>query len=195
VDSEKLTTTGSHSLEQLPQDLKNTRRQQMGSIRTAWNAVVLLAVLALAIVTSQNAAGQGITTGSIAGTIADQQGAVVPQAAITAVETATNATFKTTSGSDGLFFLRNLPIGNYTVTVMSGGFSPLDIKNINVTAGIETQVGIAKLAIGSTTSVLVETTAPVLETSQAQVSTSFDSKQLQRSRYLSQWTARTFQQL
>jgi outer membrane receptor protein involved in Fe transport len=151
----------------------------MGSIRTAWNAFVLLTVLALAVVTGQNAAGQGITTGSIAGTVADQQGAVVPQAAITAVETATNATFKTTSGGDGLFFLRNLPIGNYTVTILSGGFSPLDIKNVNVTAGIEAQVGIAKLAIGSTTSVLVETTAPVLETSQAQVSTSFDSKQLQ----------------
>jgi hypothetical protein len=72
----------------------------MGSIRAAWNAILLLTVLVAAILASHNAVGQGFTTGSIAGTIADQQGAVVPQAAITAVETASHATFKTVSGAD-----------------------------------------------------------------------------------------------
>jgi len=46
----------------------------MGSIRAAWNAVLVLAVLAGAVLVSQSALGQGITTGSIAGTIVDQQG-------------------------------------------------------------------------------------------------------------------------
>ena len=72
----------------------------MGSIRTAWNAVLLLAVLAGAILASHNAVGQGITTGSIAGSIADQQEAVVSQASIAAVETESHATFKTVSGAD-----------------------------------------------------------------------------------------------
>ena len=60
----------------------------MGSIRAAWNAILLLTVLVAAILASHNAVGQGFTAGSIA----DQQGAVVPQAAITAVETASHAT-------------------------------------------------------------------------------------------------------
>ena len=152
----------------------------MGSIRAAWNAVLLLAVLAGAILASHNAVGQGITTGSIAGTIADQQGAVVPQATITAVETASNATFKTVSGADGLFIFHDLPIGTYTLRVESGNFTPLTIKNVRVTAGVTTQLGVEKLTVGATSqSVTVEAAAPILETSQAQVTTSFDSAAIQ----------------
>jgi len=111
----------------------------MGSSRAVWNAVLLLAVLAGTILASQNAVGQGITTGSIAGSVADQQGAVVPQAAITAVETASHATFKTESGADGSFIFHDLPIGTYTLRVESGNFSPLSIKDVRVMAGVTTQ--------------------------------------------------------
>ena len=151
----------------------------MGSIRAIWNTFLLLAALAGFVLVSQNAIGQGITTGSIVGTIADQQGAVVPQASITAVQSTTNATFKTVSGADGLFAFHDLPIGEYALTVESGGFSPLNIKNIRVTAGVNADVGIQKLSIGATSSIVVESTAPVLETTQAQVSTSFDSAAIQ----------------
>jgi hypothetical protein len=152
----------------------------MGSIRAAWNAVLLLVVLAGAALASQYALGQGITTGSMAGTIADQQGAVVPQASITAVQSTTNATFKTVCGAEGLFAFHDLAIGEYTLTVESGGFSPLNIKNIRVAAGVNTDVGILKLTVGATSaSVTVESTAPILETSEAQVSTTFDSTAVQ----------------
>src|SRR5271154_7489445 len=114
------------------------------------------------------------------GTIADQQGAVVPQAQITAVHTTTNALFKTTSSAEGLFAFHDLPIGEYTLTVESGGFSPLNIKNIRVAAGVNTDAGILKLTVGATSaSVTVESTAPILEVSQAQVTTSFDSVAIQ----------------
>jgi len=152
----------------------------MGSIRAAWNTVLLLAVLAGIALASQNAVGQGITTGSIGGTIADQQGAVVPQASIAAVQAGTNATFKTTSGADGLFAFHDLPIGDYTLTVESASFRPLDIKNIRVVAGVTAQLGTQTLTIGtSSSSVTVESSAPILETSQAQVTTSFDSAAIQ----------------
>ncbi len=152
----------------------------MASSRAAWNAVLLLAVLTGAILAIENAVGQGITTGSIGGTIADQQGAVVPQATITAVETASNATFKTASGADGLFIFHDLPIGTYTLRVEIGNFSPLTIQNVRVTAGVTTQLGIEKLTVGATSqSVTVEAAAPILETSQAQVTTSFDSTAIQ----------------
>jgi len=151
----------------------------MGSIRAIWNAALLLAALAGFALVSQNAIGQGITTGAIVGTVADQQGAVVPQASITAVQSNTNATFKTVSGADGLFAFHDLPIGEYALTVESGGFSPLNIKNIRVTSGVNSDVGILKLTIGATSSIVVESTAPILETTQAQVSTSFDSVAIQ----------------
>ena len=152
----------------------------MRSTRAAWNAVRLLVILAGAIWASEGAVGQGITTGSIAGTTADQQGAVVPQAAITAVETASNATFKTVSGADGLFTFHDLPIGTYRLTVESGGFTPLAVDNIRVVAGVTTQLGLQRLSVGNaTTSITVESTAPILEVTQAQVTTTFDSTAIQ----------------
>ena len=152
----------------------------MRSFRAVWNAVHLLVILAGAILASEIAVGQGITTGSIAGTTADQQGAVVPQAAITAVETASNATFKTVSGADGSFTFHDLPIGTYKLTAESGGFTPLVVDNIRVVAGVTTQLGVQKLSVGNaTTSITVESSGPILEVTQAQVTTTFDSTAIQ----------------
>jgi len=145
-----------------------------------WIAVLVCAVFTVVLLTGNSALGQGITTGSIAGGVADEQGAVVPQATVTAVQDATNATFKTVSGSDGSFLFYDLPIGTYTLTIASGNFSPLIVKDIRVVAGVRTDDGTLKLTIGSTTAVVtVESAIPILETSHAQVTTSFDSSQIQ----------------
>jgi hypothetical protein len=152
----------------------------MGSTRVPWTAALFLAIFSCLILTPRTAVGQGITTGSMAGTIEDQQGAVVPQATVMAVQTGTNATFKTASSNDGSFSFHDLPIGDYTLTVESGNFRPLNVKDIHVVAGVTANVGVEQLAVGSSSSsVTVESTAPILETSQAQVSTSFDSAAIQ----------------
>jgi hypothetical protein len=153
----------------------------MRSIRITRKAVLFLAAVCCVVaLATQSAMGQGITTGTIAGTVADQQGAVVPQAEITAVQTGTNATFKTASGSDGRFVIHDLPIGDYTLTVASANFSPLTVRNVHVTAGVTTEAGELKLTVGaSTESVTVESAAPILETSAAQVTTTFDSTAVQ----------------
>jgi hypothetical protein len=119
---------------------------------------------------------QGITTGSILGSIADPQGSLIPQANITALEDATGALFRGVSGADGSFALRDLPIGTYTLTVESGNFLPLKVTNVQVNAGSITQIGTQKLSLGATATVTVEAGAPLLETSEAQVSSVFDSE-------------------
>jgi hypothetical protein len=129
--------------------------------------------------TAAHSYGQGITTGSLAGTVQDPQGAVVPQATITVVQDATQATFKTVSQADGAFLIHNLPIGKYTITIESAGFTPMRIGNLLIIAGETTQAGTQKLSIGSSTSVIVESALPILDTNQAQVTTSFDTAQLQ----------------
>ena len=120
----------------------------MGLIRRTRRAVFFLAVVCAFGLILQTAVGQGITTGSIAGTIEDQAGAVVPQAEITAVQTTTNATFKTVSSGEGLFVIHDLPLGDYTLTVTSANFSPLTVRNLHVTAGVTTDAGVLKLAVG-----------------------------------------------
>ncbi len=61
-------------------------------------------------------------TGRIFGTVYDQQGAVIPEAQITAVNTATQGTRVATSNKDGSFQLLALPIGSYKVTAEHTGF-------------------------------------------------------------------------
>jgi flagellar hook assembly protein FlgD len=70
--------------------------------------------------------------GSIQGTITDSSGAVVSEAKITAVNTATNATRSTTSSASGAYAIANLPIGSYNVSVEKNGFATSQ-TNIRVT--------------------------------------------------------------
>ena len=73
-------------------------------------AIILLAVVALH--------AQEIT-GNISGTVTDPSGSVIPNAAVTAVNTGTGAARATQTTSAGVFFLNNLPVGNYTLSVES----------------------------------------------------------------------------
>ncbi|HMX27890.1 MAG TPA: carboxypeptidase-like regulatory domain-containing protein, partial [Blastocatellia bacterium] len=72
---------------------------------------------------------------SVAGQVTDAGGAVLPGAAITARNVATNATYKTTSGEDGEYVLRNLDPGSYAFSVEKAGFRKL------LREGIVLQVG------------------------------------------------------
>jgi hypothetical protein len=148
----------------------------MGTLHRISSRVAVAIFVAL---TSVAVWGQGITTGTIIGAIADPQGAVVPNAKVTAIQDTTNATFSTVSGTDGSFSLRNLPIGTYAVHVESGSFSPLNISHVRVDAGTVSDLGTKSLTIGASSSIVVESTVPILETQQAQVTTAFDAGAIQ----------------
>ena len=127
----------------------------------------------------QQAGAQGITTGSISGTVADTLEAVIAGATITATAKATNITLKTTSGGDGSFSFKDVPIGTYTVVISEGGFAGLTLNNIEVASSREQALGIQKLSPGITEAVVeVSAAQNILETSQSQVTTTFDSEQL-----------------
>src|SRR3982751_2292813 len=79
--------------------------------------------------------------GSIQGTITDGTGAVVSEAKITAVNTATNATRSTTSSASGAYAIANLPIGSYNVSVEKNGFATSQ-TNIRVTVSEVTPVNV-----------------------------------------------------
>src|SRR5580700_10227720 len=71
-----------------------------------------------------------VSTGSIVGSVVDSTDAVVPGATVTATNLATNIERSTTSNSDGLFAIPNLPTGNYQVDVSAKGFSTESTTNI-----------------------------------------------------------------
>src|SRR5689334_24843773 len=64
-----------------------------------------------------------VSTGEIAGTIADASGAAVPNAKVTATNTETNAVVReTVTSSDGSYIMTLLPPGSYTVAAEASGF-------------------------------------------------------------------------
>jgi hypothetical protein len=60
--------------------------------------------------------------GSISGTVFDPTGKVVPGAAVTATNTATNIERMMTTGSDGVYSFRELPVGTYEIRVDAKNF-------------------------------------------------------------------------
>lgn len=81
----------------------------------AW---LLLTVLLLL---GSQASGQ-LYTGSIAGTVTDPSGAVVPGAKVKAVDQDKGFSFPATTDSGGRYVVRQLPPGRYMVSVEAAGF-------------------------------------------------------------------------
>ena len=55
-------------------------------------------------------------TGNISGTVTDPSGSVIPSANVTATNTGTGVARTTQTTSAGVFFLNNLPVGNYRLS-------------------------------------------------------------------------------
>jgi hypothetical protein len=55
------------------------------------------------------------TTGSITGVVRDTNGGLMPGVAVKAIHGATNAEMTTVTNAAGLYVLRGLPVGRYTV--------------------------------------------------------------------------------
>jgi hypothetical protein len=75
--------------------------------------------------------GQEIT-GNISGTVTDPSGSVVPSATVTATNTGTGAARTTQTTSAGVFFLNNLPVGNYKLSIESTGFKRYEATNVRL---------------------------------------------------------------
>ena len=127
-----------------------------------------LGVLAVSTVMSY---GQAVSVngGSIAGTITDTTGAVLPNAAIVIKSTDTGYTKTIASDSAGFYSVGPLNPGNYTVSVTEAGFQSLVTKTV-VRTGTVTS-GNFKLTVGeSSTTVEVNAGAVQVNTEQAGVS-------------------------
>jgi hypothetical protein len=123
---------------------------------------------------------QGITTGTISGTVTDSSGAVIPGAHVMAVGTSTGITLSSTSKGDGNYTFTNVPIGSYTVTVSAPGFTDYKAQDVAVSSGNTLALGKAVLSTGSATQeVTVSSAAALVDTTQAQVSSTFASEQLE----------------
>lgn len=125
--------------------------------------ILCLALLTLGLCSATVALyAQTYTEGSIAGTVFDPSGAVVPNAAILIHNDGTNAEVHLTSDGSGYYKAPQLPAAVYTVTVNAPGFAPFKEVNVIVQVGETTEVAPHLLAAGTTSSVVVTGEAPIL---------------------------------
>jgi outer membrane receptor protein involved in Fe transport len=99
--------------------------------RRIWRALTGPLVLVLLLVGMVSAQ---VETGQISGTVVDQSGAVVPNAAITARNMGTNGVRSVQSSDTGLYKIGGLEPATYLVTVDAGGFRQFSAK-VQVTVG------------------------------------------------------------
>jgi outer membrane receptor protein involved in Fe transport len=124
----------------------------------------ILAAIYFLLLSAAAAFSQG-TTGQIAGTITDPNGALVTGATVRATNTGTNYSRETTTNSDGTFGLQLLPPGRYRIEITANGFSTNTVEadvNITQTTPVEVQLSVE----GSVATVDVQ--APVLQTETSQ---------------------------
>jgi hypothetical protein len=120
-----------------------------------------------------------VVKGSISGTVTDPQGAVVSGAQVKATNLATGAPLTTTTDGSGLFHFNLIPIGEYKIEVSAPQFKTAVQNNVMVSAGRDSSLGAIKLTVGeANTTVEVTAEAPLIETSQSQVTNTFSGTTL-----------------
>jgi Carboxypeptidase regulatory-like domain len=114
--------------------------------------------------------------GVITGTVKDVSGAVVPGAQVTAIQTNTNANFKTKTTTSGDFTVPSLPVGTYQVRVENTGFKTFLANKVEVAAGATVPLDVT-MELGTTQqTVEVMANAQMLQTEAGRVATEVSSR-------------------
>jgi len=113
---------------------------------------------------------------TIAGVVTDSQGAAVPNASITVTSHATGIVVTTKSNATGLYSLPNLPIGEYSVAVESGGFSRFVAEGVLLSTGQVFGLNAALQLAGVSQSVTVQNEHAELETRTSEIGQIIEAK-------------------
>jgi hypothetical protein len=106
------------------------------------------ATVAATVLLPRFASAQSVT-GTIAGTVTDPQGQVIPGATVTVIAEATNESRAVVTDTKGDFQATNLQPGMYTLKISLESFRTLERKNIVLSAGERLAVANMVLEVGS----------------------------------------------
>lgn len=137
-----------------PPRLRGMKKQ----LRKALNAA-LMTVLCMAICSLSSLAQQ--ITGSIRGTVKDEQGAVVSVAAVKATNVYTGLSRSAVVDDEGAYEVRYLPVGNYSVEISASGFKTFVQQNLELAVD-QAQTLNVTLAVGAQTQTVTVSAAPPL---------------------------------
>lgn len=136
-------------------------------------------VCLLAAVFAATAFGQA-NNGSLSGLVLDPNQAIVPGVQVKAKSDATGQEYSSLASQDaGLYLFPSLPAGQYTISAEHPGFRKVTVPGIIINVATRTTLDLP-LTIGDVTqTVEVSGAAPLLETSNTEIGTTFQPKFMQ----------------
>ncbi len=150
-----------------------------GWTRTAVTFAMLLGAAMLVQTSQPIAFAQSLTSGDISGHVTDPTGAAIPGAKVVLKNQGTGATYTSTTNATGGYHTALLQPGQYTITVSGAGFQTTT-TTANV-AGGSIANGDIKMTLGKSSQTVTVTEAePLLNTENADITTTFNTEQVQR---------------
>ena len=140
----------------------------------------LFAALTLLLAAAMPVSAQ-ITTGTVAGTVKDAQGGVVPGATVTLVSEARGTKLApVTTNETGSYVIPNVTADTYTVEISMDGFKTVRRQGINVSGGDRVSVPALTLEVGGATeTVNVTAEAALVQSQSAERSFAISTEQIE----------------
>jgi hypothetical protein len=140
---------------------------------------ILLSFVALLgfLVTNQSALAQS-SNGQVTGLVTDSSGAAVPDAEVTAINSATGVSYRGTTNGSGVYVLSQLVPGPYKVSLNKGGFATIERPQLTVRTGDHLSLDFTMKPATTKEVVTVLESAPLLQSDQSSSSTVLDNKMI-----------------
>ena len=147
---------------------------RFATVSRLFAVVAMMAMLVPGLLLAQNS-----TTGAINGTVTDPSNAVISSAAVTLTNLGTGVSVNATTNSSGSYGFPLLGPSTYKLTVKQTGFRTVE-QTVTVAVGQTTTANV-QLLVGQSAEVVEVTGAvPMIQTEDANISTTFTAKQVDR---------------
>jgi len=140
-------------------------------------AAAFLAILCVSLLCVSASFAQTITTGDLGGTVTDTSGAAVPNAALTLKSLDTGESKTGASNAEGAYRFNFLKPGRYELSGTSAGLRS-DVGDVSVTVGQVVTANLVMKLEEPKTVLLVTEAAPLIETDNANLATTFSASQM-----------------
>ncbi len=117
-------------------------------------------------------------TGTVTGIITDPSGSVIPGATVVAHNVDTGVDSTATADAAGLYRISFLPIGRYQITLDARGFARQTVPAFQLEA-LQTATFDKKMTVGTAVTVEVSEAAPILNTNDATLSSTFTANTIE----------------
>ena len=142
-------------------------------------ALGALLALTMVLLVPREASAQGETTSAIVGQVTDSSDAVIPSAIVTITNRDTGSRRTVKTDQAGRFNFPQLQPGNYSVRVDAQGFEPQQNNSVSASLGQKQTVNFLLKVAQSNVTVEVSSGAPILNTANANTSTTLNAPALE----------------